>query len=242
VKNHSLQAKASYPSTGTKGFAPPGAWLTPLVFFALLVILPYPSIADVFRYVDEQGTTHYTNIPDSRKFKLWIREKRVLLKPGLGNGKYDALIAAAASRHKVDHALIKAVIQVESNFDHRAVSPRGAQGLMQLMPQTASSLQVRDSFEPESNIEGGVRYLRYLIQLYGGDLRLALAAYNAGENAVAKYCGIPPFTETLAYVRRVLDLYSRFSPRQPGTKASAAPLKRAGTRVSYAREPGGIHP
>ena len=135
---------------------------------SLCLLFPLNARADVYRYVDKQGTIHFTNVPDNRKFKLWIRETRVLLKPGLGNVKYDTLIAAAAERHKVDYALIKAIIKAESNFDHRAVSPKGAQGLMQLMPQTASSLQVRDSFEPEDNIEGGVRYLRYLINVYDG--------------------------------------------------------------------------
>ena len=198
---------------------------------SLCLLFPVNTRADVYRYVDEQGTIHFTNVPDNRKFKLWIRESRVLLKPGLGNAKYDTLIAAAAERHKVDYALIKAVIQAESNFDHRAISPKGAQGLMQLMPQTASSLQVRDSFEPEANIEGGVRYLRYLIHVYGGDLRLALAAYNAGEKAVAKHRGVPPFAETRTYVRRVLDRYDLYR-KESGT-AAAAP---AAVRQEHARK------
>ncbi|MRR24506.1 DUF4124 domain-containing protein, partial [bacterium] len=182
---------------------------------AILFLAPSLSNADVYRYVDEQGTIHFTNVPDHRKFKLWIRERRTLLKPDLGTGKYNALIAEAAFRHQVDHALIKAVIKTESNFNTRAVSPKGAEGLMQLMPQTALSHQVRDSFEPEANIEGGVRYLRYLINIYGGHLPLALAAYNAGEGAVAKYQGIPPFAETRNYVRRVLDNYDRYK-KEPG--------------------------
>jgi soluble lytic murein transglycosylase-like protein len=186
---------------------------------SLCLLFPLNARADVYRYVDEQGTSHFTNIPDNRKFKIWIRENRVLLKPGLGNAKYDALIEAAANRHNIDYALIKAIIKAESNFDHRAVSPKGAQGLMQLMPQTASSLQVMDSFEPEANIDGGVRYLRYLINIYGGDLHLALAAYNAGEKAVAKHRGVPPFAETRTYVRRVLDHYDRYR-KESGTAAA----------------------
>jgi soluble lytic murein transglycosylase-like protein len=201
----------------------------------MFLLLPSITRADVYRYVDAQGITHFTNIPDNRKFKLWIREKRVLLKPALGNVKYDTLIEAAAGRHRVDKALIKAVIKAESNFDHRAVSPKGAQGLMQLMPQTASNLQVINSFEPEANIEGGVRYLRYLIDVYGGDLHLALAAYNAGEKAVASHRGIPPYSETRNYVRRVLDLYERFSRKEPGTMASAPPTstRDPGVTIRY---------
>ena len=199
---------------------------------SLCLLFPLNARADVYRYVDEQGTIHFTNVPDNRKFKLWIRESRVLLKPGLGNVKYDALIAAAAERHKVDCALIKAVIKAESNFDHSAVSPKGAQGLMQLMPQTALSLQVRDSFEPEANIEGGVRYLRYLINVYGGDLRLALAAYNAGEKAVARHRGIPPFAETRTYVRRVLDHYDRYR-KESDTAAAPASVRQEHARTVF---------
>lgn len=212
-----------------------------LSLLILFLFLPAEAPADVYRYVDNQGTTHYTNVPDSRKFSLWRREQRVLLKPTLGNVKYETLIAEAAGRHGVDHALIKAVIKAESNFNAQAISPKGAQGLMQLMPQTAALLQVEDSFEPESNIDGGVRYLRYLINVYGGDLRLALAAYNAGEKAVAKHRGIPPFAETRTYVRRVLDLYDRFNRKEPGTKTPAAPANAtrepARTNVSFVRDP-----
>jgi soluble lytic murein transglycosylase-like protein len=200
---------------------------------SLCLLFPSNARADVYRYVDKQGTIHFTNVPDSRKFKLWIRETRVLLKPGLGNVKYDTLIAAAAERHKVDYALIKAIIKAESNFDHRAVSPKGAQGLMQLMPRTASSLQVRDSFEPEDNIEGGVRYLRYLINVYDGHLPLALAAYNAGEKAVARHRGIPPFAETRTYVHRVLDHYERYR-KESGTAAAApAAVRQEHARTDY---------
>jgi soluble lytic murein transglycosylase-like protein len=182
-----------------------------LVLWAVFLLSPPAGRTDVYRCVDEEGTIYFTNVPDRREFKLWFRESRVLLKPALGSGKYDALIAAAAFRYQVDCALIKAVIKAESNFNHRAVSPKGARGLMQLMPQTAASLKVKDSFEPEANIEGGVRYLNYLINLYEGHLPFVLAAYNAGEKAVAKHGGIPPYRETQSYVKTVLDLYDRYS-------------------------------
>lgn len=190
-----------------------GAAVTAALFCLSMLLLLSPSqgLTDVYRCVDEEGTIYFTNVPDRKDFKLWFRESRVLLKPALQNGKYDALISAAAGRHEVDYALIKAVIKTESNFNHKAVSPKGAKGLMQLMPQTAASLQVKDSFAPADNIEGGVRYLRYLIGLYEGNLPFVLAAYNAGEAAVAKYGGIPPYRETQHYVRRVLDLYDRYS-------------------------------
>jgi soluble lytic murein transglycosylase-like protein len=128
----------------------------------------------------------------------------------LFNERYLDLIQAAAEQHRVDRSLIQAVIHVESAFNHKAVSPRGAQGLMQLMPGTAEMLKVKDSFDPAQNIDGGVRHLADLLKLYKGDRRLALAAYNAGAGAVQRYGGIPPFTETRDYVRRVLALESRY--------------------------------
>jgi soluble lytic murein transglycosylase-like protein len=127
--------------------------------------------------------------------------------------KYDSLIAEAALKYRVDFALVKAVIKAESNFNHKAVSKKGAKGLMQLMPKTASILKVNDCFHPEDNIIGGIRHLGYLIDLFNGDIPLALAAYNAGEGAVARYGGVPPYSETRIYIRRVLDNYERYRHR-----------------------------
>jgi len=129
---------------------------------------------------------------------------------GVDITKYDSLIAKASQKYNVESALIKAVIKAESNFNHMAVSRKGARGLMQLMPSTASSLQVRDSFHPENNIEGGVRYLRYLLKYFNDNLPLALAAYNAGENAVIKHGGIPPYRETQTYVQRVMSYLDKY--------------------------------
>jgi len=117
---------------------------------------------------------------------------------------YRDLIRAAATRHALAPELIESVILVESNFEARAVSRKGARGLMQLMPATAARLGVRNVFDVRQNVEGGVRHLRYLVDLYGGNLALALAAYNAGVDAVGRYGGIPPYAETRAYVQRVL--------------------------------------
>jgi len=170
--------------------------------------------ADIYKHVDNEGVLHLTNVPSDPKVKyvMVMREKRILFSPRLDVAKYDHLITRAANKFNLDSALIKAVIKAESNFNHMAVSPVGAQGLMQLMPKTASYLNVDDSFHPEKNIEGGARYLRYLLNVYKGDLSLALAAYNAGEKAVAKYnYNIPPYRETQNYVRRVLSFYREYS-------------------------------
>jgi soluble lytic murein transglycosylase-like protein len=120
-----------------------------------------------------------------------------------------ALATAAAHRHGLDPELVLAVVGVESAFRPKAVSPKGAQGLMQLMPRTAASLGVEDALDPEQNLDGGTRHLGSLLALYGGDVERALAAYNAGEGAVARHGGIPPFRETREYVRRVLERYRK---------------------------------
>ena len=136
---------------------------------------------------------------------------------------YRDLIRAAAARHALAPELVESVIRVESNFEARAVSPKGARGLMQLMPATAAKLGVRNVFDGRQNIEGGVRHLRYLVDRYDGNLALALAAYNAGVEAVGRYGGIPPYPETQAYVARVLRLLQRAAP---SASAEARVLRR----------------
>ena len=129
------------------------------------------------------------------------------VEPGGGPRDLRALAQAAARKHHLDPALVLAVVSVESAFRPDAVSPKGAQGLMQLMPGTAASLGVRDPFDPEQNLDGGARYLRGLVEQYGGNLMKALAAYNAGSGAVSRHGGVPPYRETREYVKRVLRRY-----------------------------------
>jgi len=140
-------------------------------------------------------------------------------------GPWDDAIRAASLPRGVDPQIVKSVMLVESNFNPRAVSRKGAGGLIQLMPDTARRFGVRDRFDPLENLRGGVEYLASLLKLYAGDLALALAAYNAGENAVARYAGVPPYAETREYVRRALVAY-RGTPAPPlggGFKGSPAP-------------------
>jgi soluble lytic murein transglycosylase-like protein len=172
--------------------------------------------ADIYKYVDSEGVIHLTNVPTEQgiPYVLVMKEKRILFQLKGEKTGYDDLIAEASTKYRIDASLVKAVIKAESNFNHKAVSPVGAQGLMQLMPATAASLQVSDAFHPETNIDGGVRYLRYLMNLFNGNLPLVLAAYNAGENAVLRNNNrIPPYRETQTYVKRVLKLFDQYSSR-----------------------------
>ena len=124
-----------------------------------------------------------------------------------GSGDIDTAIEEAAARHNVDPNLVRAVVKVESNFNPNAVSRKGAMGLMQLMPSTARQLKVKNPFDPEQNVDAGVRHLKQLLESYGGDIKLTLAAYNAGAGAVARSSGVPRYAETQNYVRRITNLY-----------------------------------
>ncbi len=128
--------------------------------------------------------------------------------------EFHPAISEAASRHQIDAALIKAIIMAESRFNPKAISECGAQGLMQLMPKTAEALGVEDSFDPEQNINAGVRYFGNLKALFEGDIKLALAAYNAGIRKVKHYQGIPPYTATRAYIKMVINYYRLFQSRE----------------------------
>jgi soluble lytic murein transglycosylase-like protein len=186
------------------------------------LIPPAPSYASsLYRRVDEEGVTHFTNAPTDPRFQRvgslsgtaqgWLRL------PDAVRSRYSHEIREIAGRHGVDADLVEAVIRAESAFNPRAVSNKGAQGLMQLMPRTASALGVRNAFDPYQNIDGGVRHLRYLLDRYPGNVSLALAAYNAGEKAVDYYRGIPPYAETTQYVQRILGQSPSTGSRSSGT-------------------------
>jgi hypothetical protein len=173
-----------------------------------LAVVP-EARADIYTRVNSRGVTEATTQPTEKDYKLTYRSKGIVIhSPGFrlrpsANHDFDAHILAAAAFHGIGQDLIRAAIQVESQFDRLAVSTAGAQGLMQLMPNTARAMGVKDSFDARQNIFGGTRYLRQLLGMYGGDVSLAAAAYNAGEGAVARYNGIPPYKETQNYVRKV---------------------------------------
>jgi hypothetical protein len=145
----------------------------------------------------------------------------------------DSAIEQAAARHNVDPNLVRAVVKVESNFNPNAVSRKGAMGLMQLMPSTARQLKVRNPFDPEQNVDAGVRHLKQLLESYGGDVKLTLAAYNAGAGAVARSSGVPHYAETQNYVRRITSLYYGGSVFEPGASRARVTVQRDGRGVLY---------
>lgn len=179
------------------------------------------AMADIYVYRDTNGVVHFTNVPTKpvyRPFLLiqpYIRRLR-----GKESAQFDRLIAAACDRYDVEFALVKAVIKAESAFDPTALSSAGARGLMQLMPSTAAQHGVADVHDPRSNIEGGVRHLRLLLNRFRGNLLLTLAAYNAGPETVERYNGVPPYEETQTYVQRVLQYRESYRQRSQHSGAS----------------------
>jgi soluble lytic murein transglycosylase-like protein len=196
------------------------------------------AMADIYVYRDENGVTNATNIMPPARYKIDKvfrdsgRTKVAKVTPQAPGSPYiktargtintlpladpptsaavHAIMAEAATALKLDKALVRAIIQTESAFNVHATSPKGARGLMQLMPETAARYGVRDIFDPEQNIWGGTRYMRDLLEKFNQDLPLAIAAYNAGENAVVRYGGIPPYPETRNYVQRVMALHQQY--------------------------------
>ena len=188
-----------------------GRWI---LMVACVVLTASSVFADIYRYEDEEGVVHFTDIPTDHRFKLFMRDikkdKRLRTTFRLGDcarnpEEFAPIINQCALEYGVDRSLVQAVIHAESGYNPNAVSRKGAAGLMQLMPKTAQVLKVSDSFNPAENIRGGVRYLRFLLDTFKGDVTLALAAYNAGLSRVAKYGGVPPYNETRTYVAKVLS-------------------------------------
>jgi hypothetical protein len=194
-----------------------------------LAVMATPAGAgSTYRFEDEQGIVHYTNVPGDPRYSFVRKDPepagaRPAAQAGgsLSRGlrAFAQVIRAAAERYGVDTRLVEAMVQTESAGNPTAVSPKGARGLMQLMPERAALLGVRDSFDPQQNVDGGVRHMRDLLRSFRGDVTLALAAYNAGEAAVRSHGGVPPFAETRDYVRRVRAMYDGAGALAPNAVA-----------------------
>ena len=193
-----------------------------LLAIALLPAATAAAHARIYSYVDADGVRHFTDVPDDGRYRLFRLQLSGRSESGrpydpallARASRYDPMIDRAAASAAVEPALLRAVIVVESGFDSRAVSSKGAVGLMQLMPGTAARYGALDPYDPRQNVRAGAHYLRYLLDRFGQNLQLALAAYNAGEDAVERNgWRVPPYEETRAYVPKVLKIYRILSGR-----------------------------
>ncbi|HSQ62068.1 MAG TPA: lytic transglycosylase domain-containing protein [Polyangiaceae bacterium] len=204
-----------------------------LLATGLLALVPGVAAADIYQYTDADGVVHLVNsAPKGVNARLLVRGGNApragapIVAPSDHDparfSRYDEWIRQAATLYQIPEQLVRAVIKVESDYDPRAVSVSGARGLMQLMPDTAERMQVRDIDDPRENIFGGVRLLRILANAFNGDLSLTIAAYNAGPDAVMRYSGIPPFEQTRNYVVKVTSFYRRYRSIPDVVEASLA--------------------
>jgi hypothetical protein len=209
--NDGTSFRTSAPGTSTSGTAPhsggSGSSSSGLVYWSSTEhrYKPVPTSGAIMRAVRSAASEVNTYLGDKRGTEAYGHQT---LNVGFTAADIDTAIEQAATRHNVDPNLVRSVVKVESNFNPNAVSRKGAMGLMQLMPATARSLNVSNPFDPQQNVDAGVRHLKKLLDNYGGDVRLTLAAYNAGAGAVARSAGIPRYAETRNYVRRITDLYA----------------------------------
>lgn len=178
----------------------------------IFIALPYPLHAKIFKYTDSKGVVHYSDQPFYNETAIYMEQdaEEIMGLDYINCAKersFDEIIYKASSIFEIDPALLKAIIKVESDFNPTAVSRAGAKGLMQLMPNTAFDMDVYDPFDPEDNILGGTRYFKYLLKKFSNNLKISLAAYNAGETAVNRTGGIPSYRETREFVKRVIKYY-----------------------------------
>ena len=197
--------------------------------------------AEIFRFTEPDGTVHYSNVPVDYRYRPFalpsgtpFSQLRTL--PPDERARLYRLIDVTARDYRMDPALIRAVVKAESDYNPRAISSAGALGLMQLMPGTARDLNVKNPFDPEQNVKGGVQYLRYLLDRFEGSVPLAVAAYHAGERTVVRHDGIPPIAATQAYVKRVMAFHKRYLTTTPTVDRTIYKV-RSGDNVLYTTTP-----
>lgn len=184
-----------------------------IITFVVLCLVPAYAYSAIYGYVDDRGIYHFTNIkPSGKQYHAVIAGKNKTMAPqkNFDNNNYDTLIMHHSNLYGIDPSLVKAVMKAESNFNPDAVSPKGAQGLMQLMPDTAKLMKVKAPFDPDENIKGGIKYLKFLEEIFQGNLELMLAAYNAGPSKVMEHkMNVPPIEETREFIKRVKQFYNK---------------------------------
>jgi soluble lytic murein transglycosylase len=212
-----------------------------LILGLLLTILPSRGYAEIFQFTAQDGTVSFSNVPVDTRYRPFsispdvpFSKTRPLSQSE--RNRFFRLIDAAAQEHRIDPALIRAVVKAESDYNPTAISSAGALGLMQLMPGTARDLDVKNPFDPEENIRGGVQYLRYLLDRFEGSVPLAVAAYHAGEQNVDRHGGIPPIPATKDYVKRVMMLHKRYLGTAPKADKAIYTV-RSGNAVLFTNTP-----
>jgi len=219
-----------------------------MIGLARVLLLAFPILAssaegraEIFRFTEPDGTVHYSNVPVDHRYRTFALPSdtpfsQLRTMPSGERARLYRLIDAAARAYRMDPALIRAVVKAESDYNPRAISSAGALGLMQLMPGTARDLDVKNPFDPEQNVRGGVQYLRYLLDRFEGSVPLAVAAYHAGEQTVDRHDGIPPIAATQDYVKRVMSFHQRYLKTTPTVDRTIYKV-RSGDSVLYTTTP-----
>jgi soluble lytic murein transglycosylase-like protein len=188
-------------------------FLSLLVAMVMVLLSSAPLRADIYMYVDRDGVVHFTNAPTASEndYRVYVKEKKIYSSQIYSPKSFEDYIRQASDRYGISYPLLKAIIKAESDFNPRAVSKKGAMGLMQIMPENIKAMNISNPFDPLENILGGARYFREMLDRFEGHLPLSLAAYNAGPTAVERYNNqIPPYKETEDYIERVLKFYSSY--------------------------------
>ncbi|MEK6683554.1 MAG: lytic transglycosylase domain-containing protein [Nitrospirota bacterium] len=215
---------------------PGGRWISWAVVLVICGLAGWvdPVRGELYQFTDTHGVAHFTNVPTDPRYRRLQKPAAMI---SISPDEIHQTILSASRRYRVDPALVKAVIKVESDFNPRAVSSAGAMGLMQLMPATASDLDVQNPFNPTENISGGVKHLSDLLSRFNSDLTLALAAYHAGAKRVESYGQVPPIEKTHRYIQKVMAAYKTYRGKEPARTSVYQVVSPGGGHVIYTNVP-----